>query len=463
MGNSPESIHSDPPPAGGPAEAAKPAPPGGHASVRRRGSELALVIGFLLIIGAVPVTQTGIELARGDRVQFTDVFRYRPTSKNLRQYEATLKEKSWFQQRLGPEAQRLLFATLSDTGAKGMLGRDDWLFYRPDVRYLVEPNRAEPEDSSTKWLRRTARLSQREGVTKAILAFRDQLKERGIALLVVPVPGKPSIYPDRLTRRESANPRRFRSPTVDLIQSLREQGVETIDLFSLFQNFRSTNQTPSADLYLARDTHWTPLGARLAAEAVASRVRELGFAPTNHIAFETHAVPVSRWGDILEMMQIPGLRDSFAPEPITCEQVTDPVLGPLLPSGSERPGACRYPGAKTTVLVLGDSFTRVYQYAEPQSLGGLPAGGSPAPAPESGAKRLLPGSAGFVSHLALALRAPVDAIYSDGGASTDVRRKLSTNPEILEDKQVVIWEFVERDIALGQQGWEEVPLPVQLK
>ena len=56
----------------------------------------------------------------------------------------------------------------------------------------------------------------------------------------------------------------------------------------------------------------------------------------------------------------------------------------------------------------------------------------------------------------------MDAIVSDGGASTDVRRKLSTNPEILEGKKVVVWEFVERDIALGSQGWEDVPLPTKL-
>ena len=61
------------------------------------------------------------------------------------------------------------------------------------------------------------------------------------------------------------------------------------------------------------------------------------------------------------------------------------------------------------------------------------------------------------------MKSPVDAIVSDGGAATDVRRKLSTNPEILEGKRVVVWEFVERDIALGAQGWEEVALPKKLQ
>ena len=421
------------------------------------------MVTFLVIIGAVPVAQTCIELARGERAQFTDVFRYRPTAENLRQYEATLKEKSWFQQKLRPEVQRLLFSTLRDTGAKGMLGRNGWLFYRPDMRYVVEPNRVAPGDAEAKWIRPTAGLSQREVVEKTIVAFRDQLKERGISLLVMPVPGKPSIYPDRLTRRPAANSAAFPSPTLAMIESLRGQGVEIVDLFSRFQSYRATNQAPEAELYLGQDTHWTPLGARLAAETVATRLRELELAPTNQFAFGTRPVPVSRWGDILEMMQIPGLRNYFASERIVCEQVTDPVLGPLLPSGSERPGTYRYPGAKTSVLVLGDSFTRIYQYSEPQSLGELTTSDSPAPGREPGSKRLLPGSAGFVSHLALALRAPIDAIYSDGGASTDVRRKLSTNPEILEGKKVVIWEFVERDIALGRQGWEEVPLPAQLE
>jgi hypothetical protein len=429
----------------------------------RRASELALVLLFLLVIAAVPVGQTCIELARHERVQFTDVFRYRPTARNLRQYEATLKEKSWFQQKLRPEVQRLLFATLRDTGAKGVLGRHRWLFYRPDLRYVVEPNRLETDDSVSKWAQPASRSTQRDSVVHAIARFRDQLKERGIALVVVPVPGKPSVYPDQLTSRKAARPEEYRSPTIELLKSLGQQGIATVDLFAVFRHARR-GQATNGPLYLARDTHWTPLGARLAAEAVAGRLRALGTAPAASKEFRTQTVPVRRWGDVLEMMQIPGLRQAFAVEEVTCEQVLDPVRGLLLPASSERPGAYRAAGQQASVLVLGDSFCRIYQYAEPASLGRFPAvsGASATSKEDQGSKRLLPGSAGFVSHLALALKAPVDAIYSDGGASTDVRRKLSTNPEMLEGKKVVIWEFVERDVALGGQGWEEVPLPARL-
>jgi hypothetical protein len=428
-----------------------------------RKSELALVIAFLVVICAVPITQTGRELARHERVQFTDVFRYRATAKNLRQFEDTLKEKSWFQQELRPEVQRILFQTLRDPGAKGVLGCDQWLFYRPDIRYLVEPDRAEVEAADSKWVPPSDTGTRRGSVVRAIVRFRDQLTERGIALVVVPVPGKPSVYPDQVTRRELGKAQDFHSPTLDLMAALHREGVAAVDLFAVFRQARAGANTSDGgrSLYLAQDTHWTPRGARLGAKAVAARLRALGLAPAGATGFRTQRLQVARRGDVLDMMQIPGLRNAFASEAVECEQVFDPILGPLIPKASDRPGTYRYPGQKASVLVLGDSFCRIYQFREPQSLGELlipPAGRKEEP----DTKRLLPGSAGFISHLALELNAPVDAIVSDGGASTDVRRKLSTNPEILEGKKVVVWEFVERDIALGRPGWEDVPLPTRL-
>ena len=420
-----------------------------------RKSELILVLCFLAVIAGVPVTQTCIELARHERVQATDVFRHEPTAKNLRQFEHTLEEKSWFQQQLRPLLQRFLFATLRDTGAKGVLGRDRWLFYRPDLRYLIEPDRLETEPGNSRWVQPTGHVTHRQSVEKAILRFRDQLKDRGIALVVMPVPGKPSVYPDQVTRRDVGREQQLRSPTLELLTALERQGVATVDLYAAFQTARgvgaSANNSP---LYLAQDTHWTPLGAQIAAQTVAAKLSALNLAPAASKEFRTQRVTVKRWGDILEMMQIPGVRSAFAAESVECLQVVDPALGPMVPAASARPGTYAYPGQQATVLVLGDSFCRIYQYPEPQSLGELPAATTAAPARESGPKRLLPGSAGFISHLALALRSPVDAIVSDGGAATDVRRRLSTDPEILEGKRVVVWEFVERDIALGAEGWE---------
>ena len=424
-----------------------------------RKSELVLLLCFLAVIAGVPVMQTCIEAARHERVQATDVFRTEPTAMNLRQFEHTLEEKSWFQQQLRPRLQRFLFATLQDTGAKAVLGRDRWLFYRPDLRYVVEPDQPETSPTDSKWVQPPDGRTHRESVVKAIVRFRDQLKERGITLVVLPVPGKPSIYPDQATSRVAGKEQAFRSPTLKLIEGLQRQGVETVDLFAGFQTAREKR----GPLYLAQDTHWTPQGAQFAAQAVAAKLADLKLAPAPSKEFRTQPVAVTRWGDILDMMQIPGLRNSFPSQTVQCLQVLDPALGLMVPDASAPPGTCVYPGQQASVLVLGDSFCRIYQYPEPKSLGEMPADVSAKSAGEPGTKRLLPGSAGFVSHLALALQSPVDAIVSDGGAATDVRRKLGTNPEILEGKKVVVWEFVERDIALGAQGWEEVALPRKLE
>jgi hypothetical protein len=422
-------------------------------------SELALTVCFLVIIFGVPITQICIQLSRGERAQFTDLFRYAPTEKNLRQYEQTLKEKSWFEQRLRPLMQQFLLKAVGDTGAKAVMGRDGWLFYRPDVQYLVEPDRPDLGGREGIWVQQASGTYQ-DSVVRAIVRFRDQLKEQGIELLVMPAPGKPSVYPDRLWR--TAGDKGYYSPTLALIQKLQNHGVEAVDLGSWFHQIRMANPADDS-YYLARDTHWTPKGAKLAAEAVAQRLRSLAWAPQPTLELQTRKVRVKRYGDVVEMIQTWGAPAGSAAEEVVCEQVLDDAGGLLATAVSERPGTYRYPSPETSILVLGDSFCRIYQNREPQSLGEVVGASAGA---ESGASRegktssrLLPGSAGFVSQLALSLRAPVDFIVSDGGASTDVRRSLSTNAEILEGKKVVVWEFVERDVQLGEAGWQDVALP----
>jgi hypothetical protein len=53
----------------------------------------------------------------------------------------------------------------------------------------------------------------------------------------------------------------------------------------------------------------------------------------------------------------------------------------------------------------------------------------------------------------------VASIINDGGGSTLARQELSRRAAWLANKKVVIWEFAERDIRLGTEGWQRVPLP----
>ena len=88
---------------------------------------------------------------------------------------------------------------------------------------------------------------------------------------------------------------------------------------------------------------------------------------------------------------------------------------------------------ESEVLILGDSFLRIYEQDEP-------------------------GAAGFIAQVARELGRPLTSIVNDGGASTLVRQSLSRRPALLTNKKLVIWEFAERDIRYGAEGWQIVPL-----
>lgn len=375
-----------------------------------KGSQTALIGIFLAIIACGGTVQAAREWSRGERIQFLDLFRAAPTEEHLRAFERRLEDRAWPAVLSRPAVQYLRYTAFDDLGEKAVAGRDGWLFYRPGVDFLVEP-----------WPVPDAADRLYDDPLPAIVAFRDALAARGIALLVVPAPGKASVYPDRLSRRAANEDRPVYDHMERFFERLDAAGVAYVDLFRLFQEDRRTEGTP--DLYMARDTHWTPAGAERAAEAVAKAVLKRGWATPGDRVYNTRPVEVSRTGDILRMVDSPGIARAYPPERVTCAQVVDAATGE--PYRDER---------DSPVLVLGDSFLRIYEYDEP-------------------------GSAGFIAHLARALGRPLTSVVSDGGASTLVRQELRRRPELLEGKKLVVWEFVERDLRFGEKGWREVPLP----
>jgi hypothetical protein len=238
------------------------------------------------------------------------------------------------------------------------------------------------------------------------------------------MPVKPSVYPDKLSRRAAPGGQSFSSPTVELISRLREAGVEVSDLFETFRELRARNSlTESEPYYLVRDTHWSGKAVTIAAEEVAEQIRRLGWADSGSTDYGLKDVMVKRRSDVAQMVRVPGIEKTFPPEDVLCYQVVQKNDGKPYQDDPHSP-----------VLVLGDSFLRIYQTDEPTS-------------------------AGFVAHLAKKLRRPLASIVNDGGASTLVRQELARRAGFLQGKRLVIWEFVERDIRFGVEGWKDVPLP----
>jgi hypothetical protein len=342
-------------------------------------------------------------------VSAVDVFRQKPTSANLRAYEHGLEDASVVARALRPLFQFVQFTWLRDGGEKSLVGRDGWLFYKPGFDDMVARGRP---------------LAATNDPVTAIVALRDELAARGMQLLVVPAPNKESIYPDRLSARVPEGQVLISPPTRDLFKRLRAAQVECVDLFAVFGAARNNAAAPDAPpLYLKQDSHWSPAGVNLAAQAVARRLTELGWTQPGHTRFTAKPATVERLGDVLRMMQSAMIERASESELVPCVQVL-----------REDGGEPYQDQPDSEVLVLGDSFLRIYQQDEP-------------------------GSAGFIAHLARELKQPLASVVNDGGASTLVRQELHRRPALLKNKRVVVWEFVERDIRLGTEGWQRVPLP----
>jgi SGNH hydrolase-like domain, acetyltransferase AlgX len=371
---------------------------------------IIVAAGFLAVIVAPGLIQLVSEIRSREQPRALDIFLQPPTARNLHGYEQSLEETSLVINQFRPWMQYIEWRFLDDAGEKAVVGRHGWLFYRPSVRYLIERETGAHESVAASPL-------------AAIRSFRDQLQAQGIRLLVVPVPNKESIYPGMLAKRAEDAGVVVSEQTRRLLGQLEQCGIEHVDLFEVFRRARQgERRSDPRRLYLTQDSHWSPEGARLAAGAVARRVLELGTVKKGDHAYALRSVTVRRHGDLVEMLQVQQIERALEPESLACLQVVQ--------SDTRTP----YRDApESEVLILGDSFLRIYEQDEP-------------------------GAAGFIAHVARELGLPLTAIVNDGGGSTLVRQALARRPTLLVKKRLVIWEFSERDIRYGTEGWQMVPL-----
>jgi hypothetical protein len=349
--------------------------------------------------------------ARGDTgIRAFELFSGPPTAEHLRSFERSLESANWAAHLSRPWVQFAQFEWLSDGGEKAVVGRDGWFFYKPGLNDMLARPATEPPNGTNDPI-------------AAIVHFRDQLAARGIQLVVMPVPNKDSVYPDRLTARAEPLHSLLAPRTREFLRKLRAAQVEVVDLFEEFERMRRQASDSQVPLYLAQDTHWTPAGVDLAAKAAARRLKELGWIGPGEVEYREQPAPVQRLGDIVRMLQVPLIERRVAPETVHCMQVVRRDNGELYKDGAE-----------AQLLVIGDSFLRIYQHDEPRA-------------------------AGFIAHLAKELRQPMMALVNDGGGSTLVRQELRARSVFLKNKKVVLWEFVERDLGLGTEGWKLVSLP----
>ncbi|MDZ7615729.1 MAG: hypothetical protein U1E05_01920, partial [Patescibacteria group bacterium] len=172
------------------------------------------------------------------------------------EYETALEADSFLTQLALPPTQELLVHAGAGN-EKVYVGRQGWLFYRPDIDYCTGPGFLDPRqmarraDTGARWL-----PSPRPDPREAMVQFHRQLASRGIRLVLMPTPDKATIHPEKFSSRYEGRQVSVQNPSYrQLLDELKAEGVVVCDVTDALAQYRDRSE---GAVYLATDTHWRP-------------------------------------------------------------------------------------------------------------------------------------------------------------------------------------------------------------
>ena len=123
------------------------------------------------------------------------------------------------------------------------------------------------------------RLSRSTSTTSAVSAIADyaqQLRSQNIDLILVPVPPKALVYPDKIARgvkvpMKSKRPARLDSVFKEAMDALEAKRVKVVDLLPEFIAHREDKGGP---VFPRTSATWSPYGVQLASKSIAGAVKE---------------------------------------------------------------------------------------------------------------------------------------------------------------------------------------------
>ncbi len=291
---------------------------------------------------------------------------------------------------------------------KGLIGKDGFLFFRGDLEYLLSGDLRDQPDGRDPY--------------PAIVDFSRQLKARNIAMLLVVIPTKAEVFPEKLSDRAPVGAKPYVAPYCrKLLGELAEAGVQIVDLLPTFIQQREAG---GELLYMPQDTHWTNRGVRLAAHLIAQRVQQYPWyagLQAKRVKYTVKHVTCTRLGDICDMLTDQE-KLAYRPMKLEAQQVVAPD-GTLYADDPDSP-----------VVMLGDSFTGVFHFEDCKH-------------------------AGLSAHLAKELGLPIDLIMAQGSGPRIRTRFARRGHDAIEAKRLVIWTVVARDLYKYWAPWEVIRLP----
>ena len=319
----------------------------------------------------------------------------------------------------------------ADAGERvAVAGLDGWLFSGLELRRVSRETLPAPDAGPAPAPSASAEVDPVDAIpaevdpVDAIVDAQRRLAAHGVELLLVPVPPKSVVFPEKVS---AAAPVPVPVPRLDpafarLYDRLRAGGVDVLDLTDLFIRERFH---PEGPLYCRTDTRWSGSGCTTAAAAIAADVRTRPwYAALDTESFGASWYSTSISGDLTASRGLPAGREELR------------LRGVVRRTDRGRAAVAPDPGSP--ILLFGDSHARVFH-----------AGGD-----------LHATGAGLPDQLAFELGVPVDlaAAPASGGAATlaDLLERPPADPDYWRRKRLVIWCFAAHALG-GRDGWRTAP------
>lgn len=292
--------------------------------------------------------------------------------------------------RVGTNLWAALDFKLFNEGRPGVvLGRDQWLFSDEEFK---------PTASAEQLMQDNLAL---------VRGIRDALQRHGSQLVLAIVPAKARLYSEYIGKQTPASLHdelfnRFHA-------QVRQAGVFAPDLLAPLEQAKARGQ-----VFLRTDTHWTPLGAEVVAQALAEAVNRqslLSGAPQQYITEAGASAPYK--GDLTNFLPLDPLFSNLLPTPDTLQQRK------TLPVQADGESAdALFADSQIPVALVGTSYS-----ANPHW--------------------------NFLGALQQALRSDVANYAEDGhGPLLPMLKYLQSDAFKNAPPQVVVWEFPERYLPM---------------
>lgn len=340
----------------------------------------------VLTVGAWQLNLAARQIDMSSVPHSTSDFREGRTTNAL---EKQLDQKLPIRDALIATANGLRFLITGGAGEQVRVGKQDWLFLAEELRF--DPAGADNLRARADLLARTAL----------------QLDAMGVKLVITLVPDKARVYPGHLIGGRYPEYNRLRYQ--DALNALRSRNIVAIDLLSPLESNATSSQ-----VYYRTDTHWNQTGAKIAAETIASVVKQmkLGWEVTQFTT-TTSTETIQRSGDLIRLMGLEDAPDAMRPK-----------------NDLETPSTTTQTDANSSGGLFGESDTPVVLSGTSYSL-----------------------RANFHGYLQQALATKVLNVAKDGGGFLQATTEyLKDDSFRLAKPKLIIWEIPERFLLTKLEG-----------